>query len=141
MWYGALADIVVVLHVGYVAYVVIGQLAIWLGLLLRCRWARNIWFRCTHLLAIAIVALEAAMGWRCPLTVWEDQLRAFAGQPVGQGSFMGRLFHDLIFFDCPNREWVFDAMHIGFAIVVLGTFVFFPPRLPRWFGAKKPLPA
>lgn len=134
MWYGFLADVVVVLHVGYVAYVVVGQLAIWLGLLLGCRWARNFWFRATHLLAIAVVALEAAMGWVCPLTRWEDRLRALAGQTTGTGSFMGRLFHDLIFLDC--REWVFDAMHIGFAVVVLGTFVLFPPRRPRWLGAK-----
>jgi hypothetical protein len=139
MWYGILADFVVAVHVGYVAYVVVGQLAIWLGLLLRCRWARNIWFRATHVLAITIVALEAVMDWRCPLTVWEDQLRAQAGQPVGTGSFMGRLFHNLIFLDCGNREWVFDALHIGFAIVVIGTFILFPPRRPRWLGGKPQL--
>ena len=103
MWYAVLADVVVALHVSYVGYVVVGQLAIWLGLSLRCRWARNFWFRVTHLFAIAVVALEAAMGWRCPLTVWEDQLRELAGQTVGTGSFMGRLFHDLIFFACPER--------------------------------------
>src|SRR5579859_7000881 len=138
MWYGILADIVVVLHGAYVAYVVVGQLAIWLGLLLRCRWARNIWFRVTHLIAIAVVALEAVMGWVCPLTRWERQLRAMAGKDMAAGSFMGRLFHDLLFFDCP--EYVFDSMHIGCAIVVLGTFVIFPPRRPTWLGGK-PLPA
>jgi len=30
----------------------------------------------------------------------------------------------------------FDAMHIGFAILVLGTFLLFPPRRPTWLGAK-----
>ena len=74
------------------------------------------------------------MGWRCPLTIWEAQLRELAGQPVEQGSFMGRLFHSLIYFQCD--EWVFDAMHIGFAVLVLGTFILFPPRLPRWRAAE-----
>ena len=134
MGYGFLADVVVVLHVGYVAYVVAGQLAIWLGLLLGCRWARNVWLRASHLLAIAVVALEAVMGWVCPLTRWENQLRVLAGQEVTAGSFMGRLFHNLIFLDC--HEWVFDAMHIGFAVLVLGTFLLFPPRRPTWLGAK-----
>src|SRR5262245_43495173 len=30
MWYGVLADAMVIIHVAYVAYVVVGQLAIWL---------------------------------------------------------------------------------------------------------------
>src|SRR5438132_1302825 len=60
MWYGFLADVVVVLHVGYVAYVVAGQLAIWLGLLLGCRWVRNVWFRATHLLQLCGLDLGPA---------------------------------------------------------------------------------
>ena len=32
MWYGSLADLIVAIHVGYVGYVVVGQLIIWLGL-------------------------------------------------------------------------------------------------------------
>src|SRR5437763_458234 len=113
MWYGYLADAVVVAHVGYVAYVLVGQAAIWLGWALRGEWGRNLWFRVTHLIAICIVALEAVMGWTCPLTTWEHQLRTLAGQTVEAGSFMGRIFHNLIFLQC--SEGVFDAMHVGFA--------------------------
>jgi Protein of Unknown function (DUF2784) len=134
MWYGYLADAVVIAHVGYVAYVVLGQLAIWLGWILRRQWARNIWFRVTHLIAIVIVALEAAMGWTCPLTNWENQLRVLAGQEVEAGSFLGRLFHRLIFCQCP--EGLLDGMHIGFAILVLGTFLLFPPRRPKWLSRR-----
>ena len=35
MGYGILADALVAIHVAYVSYVVLGQLAIWLGLVLR----------------------------------------------------------------------------------------------------------
>jgi hypothetical protein len=134
MGYGYLADAVVMAHVGYIAYVVVGQLAIMLGWIFRRQWARNFWFRTTHVIAIIIVALEAVMGWQCPLTHWENQLRALAGQQVEAGSFIGRLFHRLIFFQCP--EAVFNAMHIGFAILVLATFLLFPPRRPRWLSRR-----
>ena len=129
MWYGYLADAVVIAHIAYVGSVVLGQVAIWLGWIFRRQWARNFWFRITHLLAIAIVALEAAMGWTCPLTRWENQLRELAGQTTQSGSFMAQLVHHSMFWNCP--EWAFNAMHIGFAVLVLGTFILFAPRWPR----------
>src|SRR5260370_5619864 len=101
MWYGLLADVIVVVHVGYVSYVVIGQLAIFAGVVLRWQWIRNFWFRVTHLVAISIVAFEAIMNITCPLTRWENQLRAAAGQPVSGETFMGRLLHNLIFYNLP----------------------------------------
>ncbi|HEV3144322.1 MAG TPA: DUF2784 domain-containing protein [Gemmataceae bacterium] len=138
MWYAFLADAVVVAHIAYVGYVVLGQLAIWLGWIFHRQWARNFWFRATHLLAIAIVALEAVMGWTCPLTRWENQLRELAGQTTRSGSFMGRLAHDVLFgMTCP--EWAFNCMHVGFAVLVLGTFVLFPPRWPLR-SKRAPLP-
>ena len=41
MGYDLLADLVVAVHVGYVSYVVIGQAAILLGVLLRWNWVRR----------------------------------------------------------------------------------------------------
>ncbi len=124
--YGLLADMIVAVHVAYVSYVVFGQLAIFVGIVLRWQWIRNFWFRVTHLVAISIVALEAIMDVPCPLTVWEDNLRRMAGQPVGGETFMGRLLHNLIFYDWPS--WVFTALYIAFTLLVLATFVFAPPR-------------
>jgi hypothetical protein len=129
MPYGLLTDLLVAVHVGYFCYIVIGQLLIWLGLALRWQWVRNPWFRWTHLLAITIVATEAAFAWDCPLTVWEGQLRAAAGQEVSGESFVGRLLHALIFLRLPS--WAYPIIHIGFAVLVLGTFVLAPPRRRR----------
>lgn len=129
MGYGLLADLIVALHVAYVSYVVFGQLAILVGVVLRCQWIRNVWFRVTHLVAIGIVAFEAAMDIPCPLTVWEENLRRLAGQPVGGETFMGRLLHNLLFYDWP--PWAFTVLHISFALLVLATFVLAPPRW-RW---------
>src|SRR5215471_11505426 len=99
MFYSFLADLLVGLHVGYVGFVVVGQLLIWRGLALGWRWVRNPWFRMTHLLAMVIVGFEAVCQIDCPLTVWEGSLRRLAGQHVGEGSFLGRLLHNLIFYD------------------------------------------
>jgi hypothetical protein len=126
MAYGLLADLLVAVHVTYVAYVVLGQLLIWLGLALRWSWIRNPWFRWTHLIMILIVGGEAIADIECPLTRWEHVCRAWARQPVSGESFVGRLLHNLIFVDWP--PWVINALHVGFALVVLGTFVLAPPR-------------
>ncbi len=135
MWYGYLADLVVAFHLGYVSYVVVGQLIIWIGLIFRWSWIRNPWFRWTHLLAILAVALEAVCSITCPLTSWEFELRRMAGQEVEESTFIGLLFHNILFWDLP--PWAFTAMYIGFAALVLGTFVFAPPRW-RW---RKGVPA
>ena len=59
MWYGYLADLVVAIHVGYIAYVLGRQALICLAAPLRWQWARNPWFRFTHLAAIGVVVYEA----------------------------------------------------------------------------------
>jgi hypothetical protein len=94
---------------------------------------RNVWFRCSHLAAIGIVAIEAMLNIPCPLTTWEDELRALAGQETSGRSFVGRCLDYLIFYDLPS--WALNSLHIGFAILVLGTFVLAPPRRRR---AKAP---
>ena len=126
MGYAFLADVVVAIHVAYVGFVVVGQLAILLGIPLKWSWVRNFWFRVLHLLAIVVVGVEGALGIICPLTTWEAQLRELAGQPVERGSFMGRLMHNLLFYDCD--QWYFDMGHVVFALLVLLTFVLAPPR-------------
>lgn len=125
-----LADAMVAIHVAYVAYVVLGQLAVWVGVAFRARWARHFWFRVTHLAAIAFVAFEEFVGMRCPLTVWEEQFREAAGQPISGETFLSRFMHSLIFVDF-EQKWVYAAIHIGFAVVVLGTFLMWPPRRRR----------
>jgi hypothetical protein len=132
MPYSFLADMVVAVHFAYVAFVVVGQLLIVLGVIFRWRWVRNPWFRTLHLLAIALVAAETVLHINCPLTDWEDGLRALAGQPIEEGSFIGRLLHSLFRFDDLDFDhWVFRAGYIGFAVLVLATFLLAPPRRRR----------
>ena len=134
--YSHLADAVVVLHAAYVGFVVLGLLAILVGWVFGCGWIRNFWFRAIHLAMIAVVATEAAWGVTCPLTTLESHLRRLAGESVATSSFMGRLAHNLLFYEAP--QWVFTALHIGFALLVLATFVFLPPAWP-WRKDKQTL--
>ncbi len=129
MWYAFLADATVAVHVAYVLFVILGQLAILLGLACGWSWIRNRWFRLAHCAAILYVALEAIFAIDCPLTVWEYKLRRWAGQDPSGETFMGRLLHELLFYQGPT--WVFTSCYISFALLVLGTLVFAPPN---WHG-------
>src|SRR5262245_48484419 len=116
MGYRLLADVVVAVHVAYVAFVVVGQLLILAGVARGWRWVRNPWFRLAHLAAILIVAAEALLDIDCPLTIWEHQLRVRGGQATAGGTFIGDLLHRLIFYDFP--PWVFTTAYVAFAAVV-----------------------
>src|SRR5437763_16560515 len=97
MRYRLLADLVVAVHSAYVAFVVVGQVLIWVGLWRGWRWVRDWWFRVAHLVAIAIVAAEAVFNIACPLTTWEQRLRQLAGDGVSRGTFVRDPLHNLIF--------------------------------------------
>ncbi len=141
MWYGIAADLVVAVHVAYVAYVVLGQLAIIVAAPFKWQWARNPWFRFTHLAAIAVVAYEELRGIRCPLSVWEEQLRLLAGQVTHTSeTFIGRLFHDLLFIE-GKPEIFFTTVHLAaFALIVQG-LIMLPPRMFRFGRTAKTEPA
>lgn len=66
-FYAVLADIVLAAHVAYVSFVILGQLAVFAGIVFKWEWIRNPWFRLTHLLMIAIVAFQALIDVYCPL--------------------------------------------------------------------------
>lgn len=132
-----LADAVVVVHATYAMFVVVGLAIILVGVALGWRWVRNFWFRIIHFAMIGLVALEAILGVKCPLTSLEDSLRAQAGQSVDEASFVARLARDLLFYEAP--EWVFGVLHCLFATAVLLTLVLAPPRWP-WQKDALPCP-
>lgn len=125
--YGFLADFVVFLHLAYVAYVLGGFLAILLGGLFRWAWVRGLRWRVIHLTMVLIVAFEGAMGWICPLTTLEFNLREKAGQTnEEQISFMGRLLRDWLFVEIPQEQ--LNKYYIVFGAIVLLSVVLVPPR-------------
>jgi hypothetical protein len=129
MWYALLADLLVALHFGYFSFVVVGQLLILVGIGLKWAWVRNVWIRTAHLAAMGLVGIEAVGGIICPLTTWERQLRALAGQHPSEISFVGRLLNRILFLPVP--EWQIRIVHVVFTLLVVATFIWAPPRLRR----------
>jgi hypothetical protein len=128
-----IANVIVIFHFGYVIFVVFGLPIIFAGGVLRWRFIRNFWFRVIHLAMILIVVFEALFGISCPLTDWEYELRAAAGQNgTANTSFVARLIHLLIFFDFPPI--VFTIGYCLFGAAVLISWKLFPPRLPSVFN-------
>ncbi len=120
-----LADAVLVAHVLFVLFVVGGFVLILAGAG-RWGWIRNRAFRVTHVAAIVFVAAEALLGVTCPLTRWEDLLRATGRE---ERSFIGRWLAWLLYYDFP--EWVFAAAYCVFALAVVWAWRAIPPRA-RW---------
>ncbi len=119
---GWLADAILTLHALFVLFVLGGFVLILAGAR-RWRWVRNRAFRIAHLAAIAFVAIEALLGITCPLTRWEDLLRAAGPQ---ERSFVGRWLARLLYYDFP--EWVFALAYCAFAVAVAWAWRAVPPR-------------
>ena len=130
MYYSFLADALVIIHLAFVAFVVLGQLAILVGIIFKKTWARSFAFRIIHLICIGIVATEGMLDVECPLTVWERNLRTEAGQDVSEAPFIPQLANRILFYpDIPHVY--FERMHIAFGFMVLLTFLIWPPRLQK----------
>ena len=117
-----MADTILVVHFLIAAFIVAGLVAVWLGAALGWGWVRDPWFRYLHLAAIAFVAVEAALGIVCPLTVWEDLLR---GSARAEG-FVARWVRALLFYRAP--EWVFTVIYVAWTAATLVTMKLVPPR-------------
>src|SRR5438445_11869182 len=117
-----LADAVLVVHVLFVLFVV-GGFALILAGAGRWSWIRNRTFRVLHVGAIVFVAAEALLGVTCPLTSWEDTLRATGRE---ERSFIGRWLAWLLYYNLP--EWVFALVYAVFALAVIACWRAIPPR-------------
>lgn len=125
---GLLADLVLVVHALFVAFVVGGQVAVLVGWARGWGWVRNPWFRGTHLVVIVYIVAQTWLGRLCPLTIWEARLRDAAGQAHHDESFIGYWLGELLFLDLP--WWVFTVAYTAFGTLVVVSWVHFPPGWP-----------
>lgn len=120
------ADLLLVTHALFVAFVVLGLALIVAGGLLGWAWVRNPWFRVAHLAAIGVVVLQSWLGILCPLTTWEMALRARAGAATYPGSFIAYWVGEILYFELP--PWVFVAGYTLFGLLVAGAWILVRPR-------------
>lgn len=120
------ADAVLLVHVGFVAFVLLGLLCILAGGALRWQWVRNPWFRLLHLVAIGIVVLQSWLGALCPLTTLEMALRQKAGEATYSGSFIAHWLNSLLYIEAPM--WMFAVAYTMFGLLVAVSWVLVRPR-------------
>ena len=127
--YQLLADVVLSLHVAIVVFVGGGLVLIIVGNLCAWHWVNVLWFRVAHLAAIAIVVAEAWFGAVCPLTSLEMWLRAKARATTYAGTFIEHWLQRILYYEAP--AWVFTLGYTIFAVIVVATWWYFPPRFTR----------
>lgn len=105
MTFSWLADAVLLLHAAFIAWVVLGGLAVW-------HWPRLAWL---HLPALAWGAWIETVGGICPLTPLEQWLRRAAGEAGYEGGFIEHYVTRVIYPDGLTREtqWLLAALLVG----------------------------
>jgi hypothetical protein len=119
-----LANLVILVHLGYFVFVMGGFVALLIGCARREAWVLNPWFRLSHFLAVALVLVEDVLQVECPLNVAQARLQS-AGGLQGQGDVAGLLdwlLHGTI------SELTLDALYWSMGGVSLLLLILLPPR-------------
>lgn len=111
MSHGLLADAVLLLHLAFILFVVLGGFLAW-------RWPRLAWL---HLPAAAWGALIEFGGWPCPLTPLENHLRALAGEAGYRGGFVEHYLLPLVYPEALTRELQI-ALGLGVVAINLAAY-------------------
>lgn len=123
------ADLVLIVHVSFVAFVVVGLLLILIGGVCAWSWVRNPWFRLAHLAGIALVVVQAWLGIVCPLTTLEMWLRELGGDETYSGTFIAHWLQKLLYYQA--APWVFAVAYTLFGLAVVASWVKVRPRAFR----------
>lgn len=111
MRYELLAGLVVVLHLAFIGFAVLGGLLV-------LRWRRCLLL---HLPAVAWAALIELLAWPCPLTPVEKWLRRMGGRPAYEGGFIEHVVVPLIYPPGLTRA---HQVALGAAVVVVNVAVY-----------------
>ena len=120
-----LATAILLVHLGIVAFNIFGLVAVPMGKWLGWPFVRGYWWRLAHLLALAVVALEAVLGRACFLTLWEDAFKsgADAGEPP---PLIATWVNSVLYWPLPL--WVFAAIYVAVFAYALLLWRWVPPR-------------
>lgn len=110
MLYRLLADALVVVHLAFVLFVVLGGLLV-------LRWPRAAW---VHLPAAVWGAWIEWAGWICPLTPLENRLRERGGQSGYHTTFVEQYVLPVLYPPGLSREvqWVLGALVVAVNVAV-----------------------
>jgi hypothetical protein len=117
-----MSSAILAFHLLVIAFNVLGLIAIPVGAALNWRWVRIRWWRALHIASWAVVALQAALGRACFLTLWQDQLTGASGQPP----LIERWVDSVIYWPLPI--WVFGAIYLALFAAVAALWWRVPTR-------------
>ena len=111
MIYNIAADLVMLLHFGFILYVLLGAVTL-------LSWPRLIWL---HLSAVLWGAYVELSGRICPLTYLESSLRIAAGESGYSGSFIQEYLQPIIYPEGLNEE---IQLWLGGAVIVINLLMY-----------------
>ncbi len=111
MLYRLAADALVLVHLGFILFVVGGGFLAW-------RWRNLVWL---HVPAAVWGVLIEFAGWVCPLTPWENGLRRMAGGAGYEGGFIE---HYLVPVMYPPGLTVGTQIVLGGFVIVINGFAY-----------------
>ena len=106
-----LADLVLVFHLAFVVFVLLGALLVWV----------RPWLAFIHLPAVTWAVLLEFFGWICPLTPLEQDLRRAAGQAGYEGGFVEHYLVPILYPPglTPSIQWV-----LGGIVLLVNLFLY-----------------
>ncbi|MDH3731281.1 MAG: DUF2784 domain-containing protein [Acidimicrobiia bacterium] len=119
MPYAFLADAVVVLHLGYVVFVAVGGFIAW----------RYPFVLLAHVPAVGWALGIVTVGWPCPLTGVENDLREHAGSQAYEGGFIDRYLTGVLY---PTQYERFMQ-----ALVAAGVITAYVRLAVRWRRSRR----
>lgn len=119
-----LAAAVLLLHLAIVAFNIFGLVAVPIGKFLGWEFVRGFRWRLAHLASLAVVALQAALGRACFLTIWEGDLTAETGgaPPPMIAAWVNSVLY------WPLALWAFAVIYAAVLIYALLLWRWVPPR-------------
>lgn len=112
MLYRLVADLLLVFHLSFIVFVLVGGFLAW-------RWRRLVWL---HVPAAAWGAWIEFAGWICPLTPLENRFRRLAGQTGYEGGFIEHYIVPLIY----PEEWTLPLRLVfGSLVLVINAAAYF----------------
>ena len=111
MWYQAGADAVLLIHFGFILFVLLGGFLAW-------KWA---WVPWLHLPAVGWGAIVALCGWYCPLTPLENALRRAGGSETFAGGFIEHYLLQILYPVGLTRS---GQMVMGATVLVVNLIVY-----------------
>jgi hypothetical protein len=110
----AAADAVVVLHLLWIVFLI-------LGVLPGKRWA---WLMWTHIASLTFSIALQVFGWICPLTYLEVWLRRLGGAQPYEGTFIRHYVERMVYTEIPRAALLVSTL----IVVALSLWLYLKPR-------------